>query len=297
MNFGQIITAMVTPFNAQGDIDFPATAALVEHLIANGSDALVVAGTTGESPTLSTEEKLELFKFVTDQAAGRVPVIAGTGSNDTRSSISLTVLAEEAGVDGIMLVTPYYNKPSQEGLFQHFQAIAAETHLPVMLYNIPGRSAVNMTPETIIRLSAIDNIVCVKEASGDLDAMATIIEETPDTFTLYSGDDSLTLPVLSIGGFGVVSVAAHIIGREMQDMISNFKNGKVQLAASQHRQLVPVMNALFAAPNPVPVKTALTLAGIQTGTVRLPMIPLNTSETQALQQVLKSRTVNSPVTQ
>lgn len=297
MNFGQIITAMVTPFNAQGDIDFPATAALVEHLIANGSDALVVAGTTGESPTLSTEEKLELFKFVTDQAAGRVPVIAGTGSNDTRSSISLTVLAEEAGVDGIMLVTPYYNKPSQEGLFQHFQAIAAETHLPVMLYNIPGRSAVNMTPETIIRLSAIDNIVCVKEASGDLDAMATIIEETPDTFTLYSGDDSLTLPVLSIGGFGVVSVAAHIIGREMQDMISNFKNGKVQLAASQHRQLVLVMNALFAAPNPVPVKTALTLAGIQTGTVRLPMIPLNTSETQALQQVLKSRTVNSPVTQ
>lgn len=297
MNFGQIITAMATPFNAQGDIDFPATAALVEHLIGNGSDALVVAGTTGESPTLSTEEKIELFKFVTDQSAGRVPVIAGTGSNDTRSSISLTVLAEEAGVDGIMLVTPYYNKPSQEGLFQHFQAIAAETHLPVMLYNIPGRSAVNMTPETIIRLSAIDNIVCVKEASGDLDAMATIIEETPDTFTLYSGDDSLTLPVLSIGGFGVVSVASHIIGREMQDMISNFKNGKVQLAASQHRQLVPVMNALFAAPNPVPVKTALTLSGIQTGTVRLPMIPLNASETQALQQVLQSHSTASPVTQ
>ena len=297
MNFGQVITAMATPFNAQGDIDFPATAALVEHLILNGSDALVVAGTTGESPTLSTEEKIELFKFVTNQVAGRVPVIAGTGSNDTRSSISLTVLAEQAGVDGIMLVTPYYNKPSQEGLFQHFQAIAAETHLPVMLYNIPGRSAVNMAPETIIRLSAIDNIVCVKEASGNLDAMAMIIEGTPDTFTLYSGDDSLTLPVLAIGGFGVVSVAAHIIGREMQDMISNFKNGEVQLAASQHRQLVPVMNALFAAPNPVPVKTALTLSGIETGTVRLPMIPLNAAETQALQQVLPSRKVNSPVTQ
>lgn len=297
MNFGQIITAMVTPFNAQGDIDFPATAALIEHLISNGSDALVVAGTTGESPTLSTEEKIELFKFVTNQAAGRVPVIAGTGSNDTRSSISMTVLAEAAGVDGIMLVTPYYNKPSQEGLFQHFQAIAAETRLPVMLYNIPGRSAVNMAPETIIRLSAIDNIVCVKEASGDLDAMATIIEGTPDTFTLYSGDDSLTLPVLAIGGFGVVSVAAHIIGREMQDMISNFKNGDVQMAASQHRKLVPVMNALFAAPNPVPVKTALTLAGIQTGTVRLPMIPLNASETQALQQVLPPSKVDSTVTQ
>lgn len=292
MNFGQVVTAMVTPFDAQGDIDFQATKKLVEHLIANGTDALVVAGTTGESPTLSTDEKIELFKFVVKITDGRIPVIAGTGSNDTRSSISLTRAAEEIGVDGVMLVTPYYNKPSQEGMFQHFQAIAASTFLPVMLYNIPGRSVVNLSPETTIRLSAIKNIVAIKEASGDLDAAAAIIENTPADFAVYSGDDGLTLPMLSIGGQGIVSVAAHIIGNDMQEMITLFKGGNVQEAAALHRKLLPVMHALFAAPNPVPVKTALNLSGIEVGGVRLPMIPLNEQEQQALQHVLSESPAN-----
>lgn len=286
MNFGQVLTAMVTPFDQHGEIDYNATRTLVNYLIANGTDGLVVAGTTGESPTLTTEEKIALFKFVVEVAAGRVPVIAGTGSNNTRASMSLTKQAEEAGVDGIMLVAPYYNKPSQEGLFQHFKAIAEVTSLPVMLYNIPGRCAVNISVETIVRLSEISNIVAVKEASGNLDAMAEIISSTPDTFTLYSGDDGLTLPVLAIGGAGVVSVASHIIGNQMQEMITLFKNGRVQEAAVSHRSLLPIMKALFTAPNPTPVKAALNMQGIQVGDVRLPMIPLNEEEISALQKVL-----------
>jgi 4-hydroxy-tetrahydrodipicolinate synthase len=286
MIFGQVLTAMVTPFDQHGEIDFHAAKTLVNYLIDNGTDGLVVAGTTGESPTLTTEEKISLFKFVVEVAAGRVPVIAGTGSNNTRASISLTKQAEEAGVDGIMLVGPYYNKPSQEGLFQHFKAIAEATSLPVMLYNIPGRSAVNISVETIVRLSEISNIVAVKEASGNLDAMAEIIDRTPDTFTLYSGDDALTLPVLAIGGAGVVSVASHIIGNQMQEMVTLFKNGHVQEAAVIHRSLLPIMKALFTAPNPTPVKTALNMQGVQVGEVRLPLVPLNEEEKIALQKVL-----------
>jgi 4-hydroxy-tetrahydrodipicolinate synthase len=286
MNFGQMLTAMVTPFDQHGEVDYNAARTLVNHLIDNGSDGLVVAGTTGESPTLTTEEKVELFKLVVETSAGRVPVIAGTGSNNTRASIKLTKLAEEAGVDGIMLVTPYYNKPSQEGLFQHFKAIAESTSLPVMLYNIPGRSVVNMSVDTVVRLSEIKNIVSVKEASGNLDMMTEIISRTPENFTLYSGDDGLTLPVLAIGGTGVVSVASHIIGNEMQEMINQFKSGRVQEAASSHRSLLPIMKALFAAPNPVPVKAALTMQGVQVGDVRLPMVPLNEEEKSALLKVL-----------
>jgi 4-hydroxy-tetrahydrodipicolinate synthase len=286
MNFGQVLTAMVTPFDQHGEIDYHATKTLVNYLIANGTDGLVVAGTTGESPTLTTEEKIALFKFVVEVAAGRVPVIAGTGSNNTRASISLTKQAEEAGVDGIMLVAPYYNKPSQEGLFQHFKAIAEATSLPIMLYNIPGRCAVNISAETIVRLSEISNIVAVKEASGNLDAMTEIISRTQDTFTLYSGDDGLTLPVLAIGGAGVVSVASHVIGNQMQEMVTLFKNGRVQEAAVLHRSLLPIMKALFMAPNPTPVKAALNMQGVQVGEVRLPMIPLNDEEKSALQKVL-----------
>ena len=287
MNFGQILTAMVTPFDQNGDIDFNATKNLINYLISNGTDGLVVSGTTGESPTLTTEEKVELFKYVVEIVDGRVPVIAGTGSNNTRASINLTNLAEKTGVDGIMLVVPYYNKPSQEGLYQHFKAIAESTSLPIILYNIPGRSVVNMSVETVIRLATIPNIVCIKEASGNLDAMAEIIRRTPEDFSLYSGDDGLTLPVLSIGGIGVISVASHIIGNEMQTMISNFKNGNLQKAAQAHRSLLPIIKALFAAPNPTPVKTALNLKGIPVGGVRLPMIPLNDEEKNALQQTLQ----------
>ncbi|MCM3653832.1 4-hydroxy-tetrahydrodipicolinate synthase [Metabacillus litoralis] len=292
MNFGQVLTAMVTPFDQNGEIDFEATKTLVNHLIENGSDGLVIAGTTGESPTLTTDEKVELFEFVVNVVEGRVPVIAGTGSNNTKASISLTRLAEDAGVDGIMLVTPYYNKPSQEGMYQHFKAIAEATSLPIMLYNIPGRSVVNMSVETIVRLSKIDNIVCIKEASGDLDAMAQIISETASDFTLYSGDDGLTVPVLAIGGAGIISVASHIIGNEMQDMINNFKNGDIVKASTLHRTLLPLMKALFAAPNPTPVKAALNMSGINVGGVRLPMVALNGEETRALQSVLQVYNIN-----
>ncbi|MBO1512073.1 4-hydroxy-tetrahydrodipicolinate synthase [Metabacillus bambusae] len=288
MNYGQVLTAMITPFDHNGEVDFNATKNLVNYLIANGSDGLVINGTTGESPTLTTEEKVDLFKYVVQIVNGRVPVIAGTGSNNTKASISLTSLAEEAGVDGIMLVTPYYNKPSQEGMYQHFKAIAETTSLPVMLYNIPGRSSVNMSVETIVRLSQIDNIVSIKEASGDLDAMAEIISKTPNDFSVYSGDDALTLPLLAIGGTGIISVSSHIIGNEMQEMINKFKEGDVTGAASLHRNLLPIMKAMFAAPNPTPVKAALNMRGIPVGDVRLPLIPLNKEEKIALQATLQT---------
>ncbi|MBM7600917.1 4-hydroxy-tetrahydrodipicolinate synthase [Virgibacillus halotolerans] len=288
MNFGQVLTAMITPFDNNGEIDFHATRELVNYLIANGSDGLVVAGTTGESPTLTVGEKINLFKFVVEVAQGRVPVIAGTGSNNTSASIDLTEQAAAAGVDGIMLVTPYYNKPSQEGLYQHFKTIAQSVSLPVMLYNIPGRSVVNMTVETIVRLSRVENIVSVKEASGDLDAVAEIISRTDSGFSLYTGEDSLTLPTLAVGGTGVVSVASHIIGNEMQEMVTRYKNGDVHAAASLHRKLLPIMKALFAAPSPTPVKAALQMIGIQVGeAVRLPMIPLNKEEKATLHEALQ----------
>jgi 4-hydroxy-tetrahydrodipicolinate synthase len=288
MNFGQVLTAMVTPFDQNGKIDFQATRELVNHLIANGTDGLVVAGTTGESPTLTEEEKLELFAFVVKVEQGRIPVIAGTGSNDTQGSVSLTKKAEETGVDGIMLVAPYYNKPSQEGLYQHFKTIAGATELPVMLYNIPGRSVVNITADTIVRLSLVENIVSVKEATGDLDQMTEIISRTSADFSVYTGEDSLTLPTLAVGGDGVISVSSHIIGNDMQEMVTSYKNGDVKHAAGIHQRLLPVMNAMFAAPSPTPVKTALNMLGVNVReNVRLPMVPLNDEEKSKLHTVLR----------
>ncbi|MGD7052066.1 4-hydroxy-tetrahydrodipicolinate synthase [Sutcliffiella horikoshii] len=288
INFGKVSTAMVTPFDNKGNIDFEKTTQLINYLIKNGTDSVVVAGTTGESPTLSTEEKLALFSHVVKVVDGRIPVIAGTGSNNTRASIDLTKKAEAAGVDAIMLVAPYYNKPSQEGLYQHFSTIASETTLPVMLYNIPGRSVVNMSVETIVRLSAIENIVAVKEASGNLDAMTEIIANTPDEFVLYSGDDGLTLPVLSIGGNGVVSVASHVLGNQMQEMIRSFETGEFASAAKQHQSLLPIMKGLFSAPSPSPVKTALQLKGMDVGGVRLPLVPLTEEERYTLTKLLET---------
>mgnify|MGYP001770572864 FL=1 len=286
VQFGNVVTAMVTPFDRKGNLDLAKTTELVNYLLDNGTDALVVAGTTGESPTLTTEEKVALFRHVVSVVNGRVPVIAGTGTNNTRASIELTKRAEEAGVDAVMLVAPYYNKPNQEGLYQHFKVIAESTPLPVMLYNVPGRTSVNLAPETVIRLAAIPNIVAVKEAGGNLEAMAEIIERTPDDFQLYSGDDSLTLPVLAIGGAGVVSVASHIIGNEMQQMIRAFQAGDHQAAAALHRKWLPLMKGLFAAPSPVPVKTALQLRGLDVGSVRLPLVPLTEQERNELSRLL-----------
>lgn len=293
MDFGQLLTAMVTPFDERGEIDYKATKNLLEHLINNGTDAVVVAGTTGESPTLSTEEKLELFSFVIKEVKGRIPVIAGTGSNNTKESIELTIEAEKLGADGIMVVAPYYNRPSQEGLYEHFKAIAESTRLPIMVYNIPGRTACNIEVDTIVKLSQIDNIVSVKEASGNLDAMAEIIERTHDDFVLYSGDDGLTLPVLSIGGKGTVSVAAHIVGNEMKEMIELFNNGDITKASSLHRKLLPTFKALFSAPSPAPLKAVLNLTGIKVGDVRLPLVPLTDEQIEVLTTIIDIKEIKA----
>lgn len=284
MNFGSMLTAMVTPFDAKGNIDYEQTTVLIEYLLANGTDGLVISGTTGESPTLSEDEKQNLFTHVVDVVDKRVPVIAGTGSNSTQGSITLTKKAETCGVDGIMLVTPYYNKPNQSGMYEHFRTIAQETSLPIILYDIPGRSVVMLDAETITKLSRINNIVSVKSASGDLDQIAEIMERTSDDFTVYSGEDSITLPMLSIGAAGVISVASHIIGNDMRTMIQTFQRGEVTTAASIHRNVLPIMKALFMAPSPSPVKAALQMKGIDTGTVRLPLIPLTESEKQHLKE-------------
>ncbi|MEW9667693.1 4-hydroxy-tetrahydrodipicolinate synthase [Ammoniphilus sp. 3BR4] len=286
-DFGRLLTAMVTPFNDQLEVDFDKTTQLVNHLIQTGTETIVVGGTTGESPTLSKEEKVALFKHVVEVAKGKAKVIAGTGSNNTQASIELTRKAEEAGVDGIMLVVPYYNKPSQEGLYQHFKAIADSTKLPVMLYNIPGRSAINMQVETILRLAQIPNITSVKEASGDLSAVAFIVDKAPEGFKVYTGDDKLTLPTLSVGGYGVVSVASHVIGQEMKDLIEAYVQGDVQTASGLHRKYLPIFEGLFITSNPVPVKHALNSKGISVGSVRLPLVPASENEAKFIDNLFE----------
>lgn len=295
MGFGRLLTAMVTPFDARGKVDEERTRQLVDHLIHTGTEGLVVAGTTGESPVLSENEKLALFETVLEIAGGRVPVIAGTGSNHTEGSIALTKKVEKLGVAGVLLVTPYYSKPNQAGIYEHFKAIAQSVQVPIMLYNVPGRTAVNVSADTVVKLAAIDNIVSIKEASGDLDQMAEIIERTPDDFVLYSGDDGLTLPILSIGGYGVVSVASHVVGPQMSELIQAFENGLLDKAAHLHRRLLPIMRQLFAQPSPVPVKSLLNHLGVEVGDVRLPLVPMMETEQTEVQQVyqqLVSRSEN-----
>ncbi|BAC13664.1 dihydrodipicolinate synthase [Oceanobacillus iheyensis HTE831] len=286
MNFGKVLTAMVTPFDKHEEIDFQALDHLIDHLINNGSDGLVVAGTTGESPTLTHEERIKLFEYVVKKVNGAVPVIAGTGSNYTKASIELTKEVAKTGVDGVMLVAPYYNKPSQDSMYEHFKVIAESTELPVMLYNVPGRTGVDMDVSTVVRLSQIDNIVSIKDASGNLEKMTNIIRLTDDNFSVYSGEDSLTLPALAIGADGIVSVSSHIIGNDMQEMIQRFEQGQVAEAANIHQRVLPVMQEMFANPSPVPVKTALNLQSVPVGKVRLPLIELTDEQLQNLQSVL-----------
>lgn len=286
MDFGSMLTAIVTPFDRKGNLDLQKTTQLIEYLLRNGTEGLVVAGTTGETSTLTTEEKLALFSHVVETVNHRVPVLAGTGGNNTRAAVELTQKAEKAGVDGALVVAPYYNKPNQKGLYQHFKTIADATSLPIMLYNVPGRTVTNISANTAIHLSGIDNITAIKEASGDLNKVSEIIENTDDDFSLYSGEDSITLPIMALGGHGVVSVAAHVIGPQMQHMLSSFKEGQIIEAASSHRRLLPLMRELFAAPSPVPVKTALQMKGLDVGGVRLPLVPLDETERLSLQRIL-----------
>lgn len=285
-DFGRVLTAMVTPFNKDLSIDFEQVKKLARHLVQSGSDGLVVAGTTGESPTLSKDEKVELFRVVVEEVGGDAVVIAGTGGNNTAASVELTRAAEKVGVDGVMLVGPYYNKPSQEGLYQHFKTIASSTNLPVMLYNIPGRTAVNILPQTVNRLAEVDNIVAIKEASGSLDQVSELRRSLPDHFAIYSGDDSMTLPLMSLGGKGVVSVAAHIVGPQVQEMINAFTSGNVTMATKIHNSLYPVFKGLFITVNPVPVKAALNMLGWKVGAPRLPLVEVNKAEKEALKKIL-----------
>lgn len=285
-HFGRIITAMITPFRDDGALDLEGVRLLARQLVESGSEGLVVGGTTGESPTLTHEEKLTLFRTVKEVVGDQAAVIAGTGSNNTAASEALTAEATALGVDGVMLVTPYYNKPSQEGLYQHFLACARATSLPVMLYNVPGRTGVNLLPETVVRLAAVENIVALKEASGNLDQASEILRLVPPHFRVYSGDDSLTLPLVAIGAYGVVSVASHLVGKELQAMVNGLVAGRVAEAQAIHRRLFPLFKALFMAPNPVPIKAALALLGRPAGRPRPPLVALSESEEATLRRVL-----------
>ena len=286
MKSGQVITAMITPMEEDGKVSYEQAVRLAKRLAENGSDGIVLSGTTGESPTLSYDEKVKLFTSVTDSLGGEVEIIAGTGSYNTAETIALTQAAESAGVDGIMLVTPYYNRPSQEGLYQHFKTVAENCALPIMLYNVPGRTGVNLLPETVARLAEIDSIVAIKEASGNLNQVSKLRSLVPDDFLIYSGDDSLTLPVLAVGGDGVVSVASHLVGRQLKDMVTLFSAGKVQEALEIHLRLLPLMEVLFITTNPVPVKRALEFVGFETGPLRLPLVDLSEEEAQKIKDVL-----------
>jgi 4-hydroxy-tetrahydrodipicolinate synthase len=287
VQFGRLVTAMITPFTPDGAIDWRRVTELVEHLIRTGTETLVVAGTTGESPTLTHEEKLELFSRVSRQADGRVKVIAGTGSNNTEASIRLTKEAEEAGVDGVMLVGPYYNKPSQEGLFRHFQAIAEATSLPVMLYNVPGRTGMNISVDTMVRLTELDNVVAIKEASGDLSQVTELASRVPERVAVYSGDDKLLLPILAVGGVGVVSVASHLVGPRLREMMDAFFAGDVRRAAQIHQRYNPLFEGLFITSNPVPVKYAMHLKGLCEPTVRLPLVPPTEAQQSQIKELLR----------
>lgn len=292
---GRLLTAMATPFNREGQLDLAQAGRLARALLDSGSDGLVVAGTTGESPTLTTKEKWQLFAAVKKATGGRGVVIAGTGNYSTAESIELTSEAERIGVDGVLLTVPYYNKPTQEGLFRHFEAIARSTTLPCILYNVPSRTATNMTAETTIRLSRIPNIAGVKEASGDLAQAARIIENTRDDFLVWSGNDEDTLPILAVGGYGVVSVAAHLVGAQIQEMIRAFLNGEREQAAAIHRRLLPLVKALFLVGNPQPLKYALNQAGFEVGAPRLPLCEPEEPVAEQIRAALSRQRIDLPV--
>lgn len=287
MRAGQVLTAMITPMKEDGSVDYKQAVRLAERLVNNGSDGIVLSGTTGESPTLSFEEKIQLFSEIANELGGKTEIIAGTGSYNTAQSIALTKAAENTGVDGIMLVTPYYNKPSQEGLYQHFKTIAENSSLPIMIYNIPGRTQVNLIPETVARLAEIPNIVAIKESSGNLEQVSYLRTITNEDFLIYSGDDSLALPILSVGGCGVVSVAAHLVGRRIKAMVDAFFAGRVQEATSIHLELLQIFKTLFITTNPVPVKRSLEYLGFQTGPVRLPLVDLTQEEADKIKETLR----------
>ena len=284
--FGRLLTAMVTPFDSGGRVDLETASSLARHLVDTGNDGIVVTGTTGESPTLSDEEKVALYRTVVAAVGSRATVVAGTGTYDTAHSVHLSQAAAEVGVHGVMAVTPYYSRPPQTGLEAHFTAIADATELPVLLYNIPSRTGRLIKASTVIRLAAHERIVAVKDATADLTHSTAVVAGSPEGFAVYAGDDNATLPLMSIGGVGVVSVAAHVVGRRMKLMIEAFVDGKVEEAAALHRRLAEVFRLLFVEPNPIPVKAGLRLVGIDAGKPRLPLVEAQPSTVDALRKAL-----------
>ena len=285
--FGRLVTAMVTPFDEQGAVDLALAGRLARHLVDEGSEGLVVCGTTGESPTLSWSEQLKMLEAVRQAVGPGVHVLAGTGSNCTREAVEATREAAAAGADGALVVVPYYNKPPQDGMEAHFRAIAqAAPELPLMLYNIPGRTGCSMHPATVARLMDCTNVVSFKAASGTTEEVSQLRQACGHRLAIYSGDDALTLPMLSVGAVGVVSVASHVVGRRLHNMIEAYLAGRNAVALAHHEQLLPLFKALFSTTNPIPVKAALELSGWPVGVPRLPLIPLEPAMRAALSEAL-----------
>ena len=293
-HLGRLLTAMVTPFDGEGRVDFARAKELAMALLASGSDGLIVSGTTGESPTLTRDEKLRLFQEI-KSVAGDATVVAGTGDNETAFSIEMTREADRIGVDAALLVVPYYNKPTQEGLYQHFKAIAESVSIPCILYNVPSRTVTNLSAATTLRLSAVPNIAGIKEASGDLDQIGEIIDGAPEDFFVWSGNDSDFLPVLVRGGYGVVSVASHLVGKQMREMMELQIGGDPVRAEAIHNRLMPVFRDLFVISNPIPVKYALNQVGFPVGGFRLPLTQPDEESARTVMESVRGVPIDLPL--
>ena len=292
---GRLLTAMVTPFDDEGEIDYTKARKLARALLDSGSDGLVIGGTTGESPSMSDEEKIRLFAEVKEEVGDEAAVVAGTTDNNHRKSVELSIEAEKIGADALLLTVPAYNKPSQEGLYQNFKAIAEATSLPGILYNVPSRTSLNMTHETTLRLAEIENIVGVKEASSDPEQITRIIDGAPDGFRVWSGNDDETFSIMCTGGYGIVSVAAHIVGLQIKEMMGLILEGDIEAAAAEHRRLLPFFKAIFWVTNPVPIKYAVNRAGFDIGTPRLPLWEADESFTSEFDPLMDEYHVDLPV--
>jgi 4-hydroxy-tetrahydrodipicolinate synthase len=292
---GRLLTAMVTPFDEEGKVDYEQAKKLALALLNSGSDGLVVVGTTGESPTVTWEEEYCLFRETKSVVGERGTVVAGTGSNSTAEALEATKEAERIGVDACLLVVPYYNKPTQEGLYEHFRTIAQSTSLPCIMYNVPSRTVANLSADTVIKLSQIDNIIGVKEASGNLEQISRIISNTREDFLVWSGNDGDTLPILAIGGYGVISVISHLVGKQIQEMIESFVSGKIDKAAVIHRHLLPLVDAMFIVANPIPIKYALNYVGFNVGKLRLPLVEPDEKTAIFIRDTLKNYRIDLPI--
>ncbi|MFH1652047.1 MAG: 4-hydroxy-tetrahydrodipicolinate synthase [Chloroflexota bacterium] len=292
---GRLMTAMVTPMREDGEVDYAQAQKLARALLASGSDGLVVVGTTGESPTLVREEELKLFQAIKEAIGDRGSIVAGTGSNSTAEAVEATRAAEKIGVDACLLVVPYYNKPTQEGLYQHFRKIAESTSLRCILYNVPSRTITSLTPDTVARLSQIDNIIGIKEASGNMEQVAYIIEKARKGFLVWSGNDGDTFSLMTLGGYGVISVASHLVGKQIKGMMNDILKGDFARAAATHTHLLPLVNALFIVSNPSPVKYALNHLGFPVGKPRLPLVEPDEKSAAAIRDALKNFQIDLPV--